>query len=80
MSWRRLLTASALVSLLAAVVAVLATSGGRGGLTSLLWVVGLPVVAARAFDSRQHAWVATAVWLVMCSIAAVAGIGELAKP
>jgi len=76
----RLLAAMALVALFAGTVTLLTHSGGRGGLGGLMWVAGVPIVVARLFDPRRHAWVVTAVWLVICSVAVVASISDLAKP
>ena len=70
-----LVAATVLVAALSGLFTLLAASSG---FTNLLWAIVVPLLAGRAFDDRPHAWVATSLWLVMCSVATIVAVGQLA--
>ena len=73
----RSVAATAIVVLMAGMATWLTAAAGYHTILSLAWVIGIPVAVARISDPRRHAWAATSLWLVMCSVAAIVATGTL---
>jgi hypothetical protein len=76
MTLGRLVTAAGLVALGVSLATLWTVTTGRGGITSLLWAIDLPLLVAGLVDPRRHAWVVTSLWLTMCSFITIIGAAE----